>query len=772
MQNGAHIALYQILCRHKTLDTFCRFVFYGETMKKTLLILLFGFLVIPAFGQNNKTSSPVVLPMMKDGSMAVYVHFGRPKITQGLVMRNPAKSGYKMEMFKGFDGVLPAPDSEDHSLYFQVASDQIVTQTGTFYVTIQYYDEGQGSVDLEYMAHDGQKTQGVRTSRFYLGNSKAWQEHSFTLDGTVLYQLLPEKADFRIHCPDVALRQVAVSRIPISQNQQLLGPSFQQPQIALPQGVDVAVFPIKTEEKDFWKEASLFQEKTRLYGAWGVSKIIETITLIDKKGYLDFSEYRKHHEILSRNRLSWIPRFKIGDVQSLPVDDVKKLQKAKGTERDSEGSVISLWDKKLPELYNHAFMEMAAAQLNNPPQVILSFAGDWGPLMLSSERSGNPGWPDMWGGDPLALRNFENYLQNRYGKTAVLNQYWKSSFNGFRDIRPVLPPSTSPIRRMDTILWYQLALDQLAGEIMASAKKAFPQSQLVIEITDDQVNGATDLNYFSQLAERVGASILLIASDKNPTSTLGWQLLSDACRRNRVPFGLRVQGGKENLLEAFYALASDGGKLLFFSEDTLAQEQAWPVYKQCLQDFRSISPRRNIAVIYPRTSVMEYSDLEFKRIVASLRERFAFDLIDERDVAMVSPQTYPLVISPWGHAWDIKTLQEFFRIARNGSALMVSTDAPWQTIDGKGMEINEQLFAVRMERQGNSFVMIPRNDQKTPYEADKLKTPPNRRLMNLGTSKNDMYLQGEWSAPQTGTTAKQLGMNLPFFPLGKRKSHN
>lgn len=735
-------------------------------MKRFVLIILIGFLVIPVFGQDKKTTGPVILPMMKDGTLSAFVRFGRPKITQGLVMRNPEKSKFKLETFKGFEGVVPAPESEDHSLYFQVSSDQIITATGTFYVTIQYYDQGQGSVDLEYMVHDGQKAQGLRTSRFYLGNSCAWQQHSFTLDKTVLYQLAPEKSDFRIHCPDVALRHVAISRTPLSSNEQLLSPSYQQPQITTPHEMETAVFPQKSEEKDFWKDSSLLEEKSRLYTTWGVSRIVETISLIEKKGYFDFTEYRKHHEILNRIRFSWIPRFKIGDVQYISTDELKKLQKAIGTERESEGSVISLWEKKLPDLYKRAFSEMSGFQLNAPPMVILSFAGDWGPLMLSSEKAGNSGWPDMWGGDPAALRIFQIYLQNRYGKIAALNQYWKTNFNGWKDILPSLTQNSAPLRKMDTVLWYQTALIQLANEVMASAKQSFPRSQLVIELTDDQINGSTDLNLFSQLAARYGASILLLSSDKNPTVALGWQLLADNCRRNHVPFGLRIQGGKEDLLGSFYALSSEGGTMLFFNEDTLAQEQAWPVYKECMQTFRISQPRKNIAVIYPRTSILENSDIEFKRILASYRERFAFDLIDERDLAQVNPQTYPLVICPWGHTWDLKSFPEFTRIARNGAALMVSTDAPWQTLDGNGMEINEQLFAVRMERKGNSLVMVPRNEQTTPYspnESSKTKIPPSRRMIDLGATGDDMFLQGEWSPAQNKNTAKQLGFSFPSF---------
>jgi len=258
-------------------------------MKKLLCLIVLGVLASPSLGQQtHQPTSRTVLPMLKDNSPAAYVRFGRPKITHGMAMRNPEGSTYQSDVLLGSGVVIPGNDSADQSLYFQVATDQIVLATGTFYVAVQFFDKGQGAIDLEYMQYDGEEQTGTATSRFYLGNSGTWQRHTFVMNNTILNNTFPGGTDFRIRCPGVGLRQVAISRVAFGDTQKTISPVFKQPALAIPTGLQTAVFPDLSTATSLWQDGALLDEKTKLYQAWGTTHIVDTVQLPNPRSAMIF----------------------------------------------------------------------------------------------------------------------------------------------------------------------------------------------------------------------------------------------------------------------------------------------------------------------------------------------------------------------------------------------------------------------------------------------------------------------------------------------------
>lgn len=253
-------------------------------MNKLIFLLTLFLASLPAGAQGNPSGKPTILPMMKDGGIAAYVRFQRPKITQGLILNNPEANSVDSKVVKGFEGAFPSSSSSDNMLYFQTATDLIVTQTGTFYVTIQYFDEGQGAIDLEHITAGQDGSMAIRSTRFFMGNSGSWQQHTFTLENALLNHSLPGGNDFRIRCPGVPLRQIAISRIPFSDPQQVISPVFKQPLVTPPSGMDVAIHPSEGERSRLWTEPQFLQEKSQLYHAWGTSQVIDTVAIQDKDG--------------------------------------------------------------------------------------------------------------------------------------------------------------------------------------------------------------------------------------------------------------------------------------------------------------------------------------------------------------------------------------------------------------------------------------------------------------------------------------------------------
>ncbi len=732
-------------------------------------ILLIGLCSLPlSYAQTKTNTRQPFIPVLKDGSSAAYVMFTRPKQPQGLALVVPEGNSVEREVFMGHYGAKPSENSSDKYLYFQAAKDQLVTATGTFYVSIQYSDKGQGAIELEYMQSTDEGNVEVQSEHIFLRNSSLWQEHTFKLTNAVLNKDFPGNSDFRIHCPGIALQAVMLSRIQLTFPKTTLKQMFRQPDIVPPAGYDFGIYLNESQQSDIWEENSNIGQKIKLYNAWGARYIVETIDagLLPREiSGFDFSLYASHSKKLAYSNLAWIPRIKIGDLHKLPKDMAAKLQKAASTLRNSPGPMASLWDPRLPDIYYDMMQDLRQdVFMKRVPMLILSFAGDWGPLYLSTESSTSEGWPDLWAGDPLALQKFRSFVQSKYGNLRSLSVAWRTSITNWNEVKPDISDNAIPWQRNDTMMWYKNALIQLAAEIIQKAQSLFTGTRIVLEIGDEIYYSATDLDAFAELAALRGCSILMVSKSANPTSSYSWQLLSSSCRFEGVPFGLRLNKRvyEENLLSAIYSLASERGTMFFFHEEDLTGENAWESYARSVSRLHLTQPDKRIALIYPKTSVNAEDPETFDRYVRELRELFAFDVIDETRLGEITTSQYPLIYIPWGHYWSQQAVSTLKKLVRSGSGMVVRTEAPWETQSGN-VEFNEELFATKLVRQGDSWVLEPRtNDPSLQSDTDPY-TAANRRIVNLGSQNDAPYLSGKWSPAQSSEDAKRYGFDFFSF---------
>ncbi|MFB3789016.1 MAG: hypothetical protein ACE15F_21870 [bacterium] len=707
------------------------------------------------------------LPMLKNGSPAAYVMFSPIKQTAGLAMINPEGSTYAVKTHLGFQGITPGEDSKDKCLYFQAASDQIALATGTFFVTISYLDKGKGAVQLDYNALDKDGQPGVRSDRFFLGDSGYWLQHTFTLAGAVLNHSFPAETDFRIFCPEVLIRAAALTRFPPQSADQATSPIFRQPGVILPPAYSFGVMVDDGQSNPMWEKESILEEKARLYHAWGAPFAVTTINaapLETARGSLDFSLYAERAKKLAQWNLGWIPRFKIGDVHALPSQALTGLQRAVGTETPREGPMISLWDPKLSQLYGRVFQEMRQTS-GLPPfsRMILSFAGDWGPLYLSMEDPGQSGWPDFWAGDPLAVVHFQNYLRTRYGSLTALRTVWRSSITGWNEGNPVLSSGLPAARKLDTLTWYRSSLAALAKSIVEQARAHFPQTEILIETGDDFLYGATDARLLAMVASETQSSLLMATGEPLPTASVYWQWLAGIANRLGVKFGLRYagRGGGEAVMGYLYSLASEGGTLFYFPEEMLAGQNAWQQYADGAAHLMYARPQPRVALIFPRTSLAADAPQAFIRLVSEYREYFGFDVIDEEDLPFISAAEYPLIFVPWGTLWTNEAIAAFENLVRGGALLAVHADQPWMTLNGE-TAFNERLFAARVvQAAGGLRYELLRDQPPLANPADAL--PSSREVLNLGTPGDDAFLAGQWGLPQNEAAAKRYGLPFPSF---------
>lgn len=704
------------------------------------------------------------VPMLKDGAPAAYVLFTRPKQVRGLAMFNPEGITVEEDVFAGFIGITPGADSQEKAFYFKAATGEITATTGSFYVTLQYFNEGRSAVELDYRRQiEGQPEPVVHTERFFLTGSRFWERHTFALENAILDGGFANETDFRVRLPDVYIRGVAISRVPPRGGAG--EPRFFQPAAAAPPGYSISVFPGGDDGGGMWDNPERLETKAMLYKAWGAEAVIDTVRVsADDDGRPDFSAHSKRAEGLAALGLAWTPRFKIGDLSALPQAVAGSLQPAMGRERAGTGPMASLWDPGLVRAYAALFNELRGAVPVRVDNLILSFAGDWGPLYLSSEQSETAGWPDVWTGDPLARRSLTQYLNNRYANTSALGSAWGVRVRGWEEALSAIRHGAPARAWTDLYEWYQGSLTQLAAAAVSAARGVFPRASIEIEIGDSFEYGATDFAAFAELAAQQNCPVVMVCQTPLPTESFAWQTLARKCRELNVPFGLRMTetASSAAVLGHLYSLASEGGTRFQFNEDALAAENAWTLYANALQTLGNAAPQRNLAVPLPRHSLFENGAEEFGSMIRSLRERVAFDIVDERDLGRISAADYPMLLVPMGNVWSAGALADIENLVRAGSALVVRTEEPWRDLSGN-LEINERLFAGRIVRDGDRLRIEARGDEPAALSETDPHAPAASRTLELGAVGDEPYLSGKWSAPQGEAAAGRYGFNFDSF---------
>lgn len=736
---------------------------------------------IVGYTQNQPIASPArssFFPMLKDGSPAAVVAFTQPKQNVGMAMMNPEGSEYTTELYLGKRGAAPAENSKEKYFYFQVAKDQLIVATGTFYVTVTYLDKGQGAMGIEYMSQEEGKSKTPRQDRFFLGNSGIWQQHSFTLTHAIFDRSMDRETDFRIFCPGIFIHAVMVTRVPAIQQGRATSSLFRQEGATPPAGYEIGVILAGTDGGGLWEKEDLFTDKCRLYRAWGASYIIDTVNvgmLQKPNGSYDFSVYANRVKRLAARNLVWTPRVKIGDPRSLPLNIATNLQKAVGINRPKEGPMISLWEPRLPDVYSQIFGEFSkAVNTQQMPRFVLSFAGDWGPLLLSSDMSEESGWPDLWAGDPIAQQSFRDFLIRRYGKIELLRSAWRDNIASWNAIIPSISPDNHPIRNLDVLSWYRDSMTGLVRQIASVARRYFPQTRIVLEIADDFGYSATDPMELASVAAELNASVVTIGRDAMPSSSPIWLCFSHACQRRGVKFGLRTAGqsGAQGMLSILYSLASEGGSMLYFTEGFMTGEKAWSQYAENVGRLRLSSPAPRVAVIFPRTSFTGESSFAFDRVAGQLRDYFGYDVVDESNLPLISATDYPLIFVLWGDLWTPEALSSFERLARSGAALVVYAEEPWQTPQGD-VSCNERLFAVQLVRTADGWRFEPRRSNTQLFGNTNPIARQERRVVKMGVPGDDVFLEGLWGQSENENAARQYGFPFDSFRwMGERGSIN
>lgn len=733
----------------------------------TIIIALVCLMTQSGEAQNAAGQRRFLPPMLQSGKIAAYVTFNRPLITQGMVMKNPAGVTYEEDVYLGSSGIKPGIETAEPYLYFQTAIDKLVTATGTFYISVQYLDLGQSSIQLEYFTQKNEEdVPEMESQSIFLGNSGFWEEHTFTVNFGIFDHLFENESDIRLFCPDVLIRHISISRLPLGKPKSQQFDTFRQPVINKPANYSFSVHVSQSTAKEFSENPSLIPSKVKLYQSWGAGSIVEKVdinTLYTGKSIKDVNPMVQRAGVIQQLGMAWVPRFKIGDIQQLPNDERGDLQRAVSANRNITGPMISIWEPKLPQVYTKLFRQLKSKSRTVPiPKLVLSFAGDVGPLFLTSEQKGG-GSPSFWTGDPLARNHFKQYLRLQYGSLGVLSSHWNANISSWDSAMDFAASSQNSNALTDLITWYQMSNTALINKVIQSARSIFPQTLIEIEIGDEYLYSATDFTSIVSLAARNGCSLVMVAVDEIPTRSFTWNMMANSARRLGVPFGLRLEQNPSSstLISAVYSLASEGGSILHFDEETMKPQKAWALFQSSVESVRTSNPNRNIAVIFPRTSVAASDDETFERIVSNMREYLSFDVIDESELGSISSSQYQVIIAPWGTIWQQQSLERLESLTRGGSALLVRMDDAWRT-PNNDLSINERLFSGKLEMRNGEWKVVPRTN-KTVTKAVHPNDAADRRDISIGEQEDQPFLSGKWSDPENQTYARRFGMPFRTF---------
>lgn len=711
-------------------------------------------------------SQTASLPMLKNGGREVYAQFTRPKITVGLAMMLPPEANYREQVMQGFNSVTPDENAEDVSLYFKVAADLVVTATGTFYVAVEYLDQGRAAMELEYVRESGNEKIKQR-ERFFLGGSGNWRRHVFTLRDALLNGSFPANTDFRLINPNIYIRRISVSRVPPAGSLGPVGPVFQQPTLNLPAGFMAGVLVDDSIPDADWQDERRLESRAQLYRSWGAQFLIDTVQprkTYGQSGQWDASLYRARAERVNRVGLQWTPRLVVGSYEHLPVALAGEYQRAMTAQDRASGPMMSIWEPRMVQLYD-GFLADLRRRLGafTPQTTILSVAGDWGPLLLSHEMSGQSLQPDIWAGDPHAQRSFVEFIRQRHGSLNGVRSAWSENILSWDQVRPLSPSSGKPQKAADIDDWLRASLTDLTGRLTQSVKRHFPNSRLVLDIGDDFRYNAVDIPALARLASNNQASIVMVTQEPNPTDHYAWQSLATACREHGVPFGLRIHRGayRQDLLGVLFALVSENAAMIVIHEDDLSGENAWEQYAATMQGWRASAPVRQAAVIYPRYAAARAAPQEFARIVKETRDLFAFDVVDETSLERLTPAQYPLLIAPWGDVWSDGAHRALDRLVRGGAVLLVRSHGPWNDLQGRTNR-HDDLFNVDLRQEGEQWVARTRGPRDQPYQQQQTQ-PVERITLPIGSPAAGGYLYGQWSEPLDRRTAERHGLDYSSF---------
>ncbi len=509
-----------------------------------------------------------------------------------------------------------------------------------------------------------------------------------------------------------ALR-VAQSAEALEQKPQAKAPSA----VRVGEGAQVTIggFDIGTEEELPGVLEKLKQELPRMKAAGVTSH--ETYVrwnLVEKTpGKFDFSLYDQIAKLDESFGIKWVPFLIIGPGYATPnwfhnsEDSVKYVC----LEHGEQSSVESLWNPHLRGRVSRFIKEFAEhyKPMGVIESVLLGITGNYGEAIYpatsgedwtSGPRGKYHSHQGYWAADSYAVKDFQNWVQDKYRNINSLNDAWRTNHRQFSTIRTFLrkdAPSTAAW--LDMLHWYKDSMNDWAAFWMRTTRRYFLETDIYL-----CTGGNGDPMHGSDFAEqcRVAASVaggvrITNEGDSYPDNFSLTRWVASAGRLYGAYFGFEPAGGVSPNAVAgrcYNAAASGAKQVHYYFPNIFGSAQAEQNWLKVAPLFGKRRPKVEVAVFYPDTDI-EIRGQDFLRYPSHLRDFFDFDYLSEGMIRDGGLKYYKVLIFMEGHTADISTLRRIrdWCLWQNGIVIASKQSPPMRVVEGDDFLYRQILAA-------------------------------------------------------------------------------
>ncbi len=635
--------------------------------------ILFASLVFyssPAQGQG-------FVPPLPVGVRSAWLDLGTQPMGWGLILCVTDAVPVRWEKHLGSEGILPAKNSPDPSIYLRVAPGFLLQPTGTFYLGVEYWDAKNGTFLVEYALDTESATssvENIQTKRFYTGGTKRWQRENLAITDARLTQNLPYGADFRLIPPETPIRRVFLSRTPLGEVDRVRPLSAAREVVRPPESLEIMVRP--TNQARLFGDLSERIQLFDLYASWGAKAVAVSINrseLLSGRSYRDSPITQWHSLFQDQSALILL---------EIPVSA-------------SEDTLPSLWDRGEFERW-----EVAAKAVS------LALSGHWlhGVVLCLEDIAGMvPDTQlDLALNSPIVRQDFRNTVRNEIGFLSKVNARWGVTYRGLDQVAPFrLENAPSQEAAQFANSWLRKRQVDYLNEVLRIWRSQMGESSIYVRIPCGIGWGTPEPTEVCRVARSHKATIQLIYKEGNRITDPGWHLWAAAAQRTGVQLSLDIECSDLGAVPAaLFALSESGATGLTVSEDQIALQVTPERFKSLVQQFRNRPRTYPVAALYPRTSMEFGKKSHFAEWFAELRDAVPVDLVDERDLSEPSALSkYKVLLHLGGEVWAKESLMGLNEWVRLGNLFVCAGDHILVDLSGSA-EIMPILFPLEMRRDG------------------------------------------------------------------------
>lgn len=310
------------------------------------------------------------------------------------------------------------------------------------------------------------------------------------------------------------------------------------------------------------------------------------------------------------------------------------------------------------------------------------------------------GW---WCDDPEAHKSFREAMLKKYGDLAGLNTAWKTLLKSPDEINypsPLYPTAANKRAWLDFVAWYQSGVGHAVELNLASARKHFPNSLLMLPagFADENPRGGNDNSLIPKLAAEYKAEVRSTHGGfhpfaENAATMLG--RLGSACRFYNVPFWTESPGAitPDQEVGRIFEDVSQGAKGHFeWADNALANLDVFYRYGKFLKVEKPIV---DVAMFYPAEAQrlrpdQGYNPL-FQQACAYMRDIANFDIVDDRMVLDGCLPHYRVLALWEGTQADEATLDKIREWVNAGGTLLAYDFGKVTTFEGDSSWFNDMF---------------------------------------------------------------------------------